>query len=99
MATEGGVLASGKRAVVSHNETHFESRTELVAVESMYGGAVVVRTNMERPLAMEAKAKKVQFKEIGDGGLVQIIGLLPGDGATLYSTKHPTPVFSITPVT
>ena len=97
MATGGGVLASGKRALVSHNATHFETRTELVAVESLHGGTAVVRTRMERPLALKTKAKGVKFQEIGDGHLVRITGLGPGDGAALYSTRHPTPAFSVTP--
>ena len=59
MGTAGGVLASGKRAVVSHNTSHFVTRTDVVAVESLHGGDVVVRTNMERPLALRAQSTKV----------------------------------------
>ena len=99
MAAAGGVLASGKRAVVSHNGTHFETRAEVVAVQSLNGDSIVVRTNMERPLLVEAESGKVKFEEIGDGDLVQITGLGPADGAALYSSKHPKPSFSINPAT
>jgi alpha-L-fucosidase 2 len=94
LGTEGGFLVSGSRALVSQNQTHFVTRTDFVAVESTKGGDVIVRTNMQRPLAVSPVG--VTIEELGDGGLVRI-GIAAGQGAALYSTAFPTPTFVVSP--
>ena len=101
MGTRGGYLASGKRALLVHNSTHFVTRTALVAVEAPAFAAsdavVVVRTSMLRPLAVRGPPG-ARITELGDGGLVEVAGLAPGETAALFSEGDPPSSFAISPV-
>jgi len=104
MGSRGGAIVSGKRELVSHNATHFVTRTGWVGVEApatarTARSSFIVRTTLERPLAMRSEAASSgSFVEIGDGGLVEISGLSPGETVALYSQSRPPEKFSIAPL-
>lgn len=99
LSASGGVLVSGGREEVTHNTTHYLTRTTFVGVETPAtmesGRPLVLRLPMARPLSVLPAG--TPFTEIGDGGLVQVT-LAPGSFAVFYSSTLPTPSFSVTPL-
>jgi hypothetical protein len=93
LAAVGGALASGRRALVSRNITHYVTRTLWVGVEAPSGGTFVIRANIARPLA--ASPPGAPFLELGEG-LVQVT-LPPGESIALFSAKSPPTDLKITP--
>ena len=98
LAVEGAVLASAARALVTHNATHYVTRTSFVAVERLASAPgtapLVLRTNMARPLATSPAG--VPVTELGDGGLV-LVGIGAGEGVAIFSAAQPPSSFDITP--
>ena len=96
LSVEGGVLATGSRALVSANSTHYVTRTAFVAVERLADAAatapLVLRTNMARPLATSPAG--VSITELGDGGLV-LVGIGAGEGVAIFSAAAPPADFGI----
>jgi hypothetical protein len=96
LSVEGGVLATGSRALVSANATHFVTRTSFVAVERLASASatapLVLRTNMARPLATSPAG--VSITELGDGGLV-LVGITAGEGVAIFSAAAPPASFAI----
>ena len=97
LAVSGGVTASGARALVTTNATHYVTRTAWVGVEMPNAGTVVMRTNLQRPLA--ASPAGATFVELGGGeGLVQVT-LPAGGSVALFSAALPPADFAIKPAT
>jgi hypothetical protein len=98
LAVEGGVLASAAREVLVQNSSHYITRTSFIALERLLNATVrsplVVRTNMERPLATSPPG--VSITEIGDGDLV-LIDIAAGEGVAIFSSASPPSSFAITP--
>lgn len=96
LAAAGGVLASGRRALVSRNSSHYVTRAEWVGVEAPPGGGTfVVRTDLARPLASSPPG--ASFTELGSKeGLVQVV-LPPGGSVALFSAAAPPGDFSVAP--
>ncbi len=96
LAAAGGVLASGRRALVARNASHYVTRAAWVGVEAPpAGGTFVLRTDLARPLA--ASPPGAAFSELGGGeGLVQV-ELPPGGSIALFSAAAPPSDFSVAP--
>lgn len=95
LAAYGGVTASGARAFVTSNATHYVTRTSWVGLEMPTGGTAVIRTNLQRPLA--ASPAGTTFVELGGGeGLVQVT-LPTGGSVALFSATLPPADFAISP--
>jgi hypothetical protein len=102
MGSRGGALVSGKRELVSVNATHVVSRTALVAVEAPRAArgpfSFVARPRMERPLALRRGAGSgAALTEIGDGGLVEVSGMAPGETVAIFSERRPPASWTFSP--
>lgn len=93
LRVEGGFLVSGSRRLVASNATHYVTTTDFVAVESTVGGRCFIRTNMARPLTTSDAS--VTLVELGDAGIVEVVGLPAGGGVAIYSATAPPATFAI----
>jgi hypothetical protein len=88
LAAEGGFLVSAVREKVAATDgdaAAYRARTVFVAVESTVGGPCVLRIPdemMARPL--RTHPANVSVKELGDGGLVQLL-ISKGQSAAIWS--------------
>ena len=108
LPAEGGYLASGQRREFTDGRcpaSLFCTYTSFVAVEAPAagaggggGGPLVIRlADMPRPLAAYPPGAAT-LTELGDGGLVQVVGLAPGAGVVVYSgSMDPPESFEISP--
>lgn len=98
LAVEGGVLASAAREVLVQNSSHYITRTSFIALERLVNATVrsplVVRTNLERPLATSPPG--VSITEIGDGDLV-LVDIAAGEGVAIFSSLSPPSSFAVSP--
>lgn len=87
LAAEGGFMVSAAREQVTaiDGDTAYRARTVFIAVESSVGGPCVVRIPeemMARPLRVHPS--NITVRELGDGGLVQIL-IGRGQGVAIWS--------------
>ena len=79
------------------------ARTLFVAVtapRTLPPPACVLRlAGLARPLALKGDTSGVTLAELGDGGLVEVLGLAPGATVVIFSAASPPTDFSIGPKT